>query len=761
MRQASWEEIFRQGEGESAVKQRFWSRFSFVSWEDVVTLAIVLVGFLTVVRSVDNANWVAAMPSLYPIGFVGLGVGLVLAYSRRIPTLTAHLIGLGAGLVSIGVVVGWQLEGTFYGRGWEILDRLYVWGNTVIDGGISNDDLPFVILVVSATYLTAYIAIWAIFRWHNAWLGLVPGGVALLTNISYLPGQSSLPLLIYLFCSILLLARVNLLKRKREWKANGTRHPEFISLSVLNVTVWIGLGLLALAWVMPMASGSGAFYTLWIKITDPIVGPVSDLGRVFSSIDGKRGGTVHQFGSALPLQGGISLGNAEVMRVTTSGDPGFLRAQSYDVYTPQGWLIGSGNQITAGSWPALEPLQSPIEATEQVRRGVTLQVQASRRSNVIVSAGQPLSVNLDTRVVFGPGPSDVASVRPYERLEEGDQYRIDSTVSNASANNLRQAPLAQSDALEAYLQLPDGLPERIGELARELTAGNDNVYDQATSIERYLRTLPVDMEVGAAPHDRDSIDYFLFDERAGYFDYHASAMVVMLRTLDVPARLAVGYITRSDDRIQQTSEYLVRDSNAFAWPEVYFPGLGWVEFNPTPSEPPILRSGIDADFSPGFDMMDMFPFEEDFFPTDQFGPVNPAPTEIDRLVVDEETGLVSRIVLTIVLGMLAVTAVGFMLFQVSWQWGLRTYSYPVQIWEKTLRLGRWSRIRPLPQETPREVVARLRKELPDVDDLEYLSESYMKARYGNQELDPEEKDRLTQAWSKARNNLLTRLLRWR
>jgi transglutaminase-like putative cysteine protease len=61
-------------------------------------------------------------------------------------------------------------------------------------------------------------------------------------------------------------------------------------------------------------------------------------------------------------------------------------------------------------------------------------------------------------------------------------------------------------------------------------------------------------------------------------------MVVMLRTLGIPSRLAVGYILRPEDRVPQSSVYAIRESNAYAWPEVYFPGLGWVEFNPSPGE---------------------------------------------------------------------------------------------------------------------------------------------------------------------------------
>ncbi len=760
MRQASWEEIFQRDRETVPVKPSRWSRyFAWASWEEAVTLAIVLVGFLTVVRSIDNADWVSEMPSLYPIGFFGLILGIVLAHMRRVPSMTLHLVGLVAGITSVAFVVGRELQGPFYDRGWEILSRLYDWGDRIWTGGISNDDLPFIVLVVCATFLAAYLAAWAVFRWYNAWLALVPGGLALLTNISYLPGQNSLPLFIYLFCAILLLARVNLLRRMKTWEATGTRHPDFISLSVLNVTVWVGLGLLAAAWVMPMAHSGGVFYSLWVKITDPIVAPANDLARVFTAIDAKKGGSVHQFGSALPLQGGISLSNDPVLEVTTS-EPGFLRAQSYDVYTPQGWLIGSQNKITSDTWPALQQLGSPQDALNQVRRQVSIQVTTLKKSNVIISAGEPIDVNVDTRVVFGPVTNDVISLRPASQFPEQAQYRVDSTVSNASANNLRQAPATYSDEVAPYLQLPDSLPQRVRDLAAQITAGDDNPYDKASDIQDYLRGFGIDTSISAAPHDRDSVDWFLFDTKAGYFDYHASAMVVMLRALGIPSRLAVGYIIRPDDRQTQSSVYTLRESNAYAWPEVYFPGLGWVEFNPSPGDAVVARSGIDSDFVPsGGD--DPF-FEDQFLPPDAFGPVNPTtPDQIDTFVVQEDSHIISRVVLTVVLGLLAITALLFFIVQMSWQWGLRSYSYPVQIWEKTLRLGRWGRIKPLPQETPREVIARLRKELPEVEDLDYLSESYMKTRYGNRELTDEERSRLTQVWNKARNNLLTRLLHWR
>ncbi len=765
MRQVGWGEVFqpRRPEGGTPQKARFsflsWlSRYGVVTWEDIVTLAIVMVGFLTIVRSIDSADWVDEMPSLYEIGFLGLVLGLVMAQSR-VPTLLAHLAGATVGVLGMLYIVGTEIEGSLPDRTWNILERLRVWGDAVVSGGISNDNIPFVVLVVAATYLAAYLAAWSIFRWQNAWLGLIPGGLALLTNISYLPGQKSLPLVIYLFCAILLVARVNLLRQAREWRAQRTRYPDFISLSVLNITVWMALGLLAIAWVLPVGSGSGFLYSVWVKVTAPVVEPLSGLSRVFSAIDSKKGGQVHQFGATLPLQGEITLGTAEVLQVTAS-ETGFLRAQVYDVYTAQGWKVGDSVQITNGSWPASQAMQGVEEATRQIRRPVVLQVTASKKSNIIATLGQPLAVNVNTRVVFGPGPSDVTSVRPARSLDEEDQYRVDSTVSNASINALKSVQAVYPAWTGAYLQLPSDLPATIRNKALEVTAGAITPYEKAAAIELFLRTYGINLDIAAAPPKKDSVEYFLFDVKEGYFDYHASAMVVMLRSLGIPSRMAVGYAIDGNDRVPQTNVYIVREGNAFAWPEVYFPGLGWVEFNPTPSEPPVVRSGIDGGFAPGFDATDAA-LDDAFFLPGGAETASGAAGELDSLVIDEGSGLVSRIILTIVVGVVAISALGAGIFQYSWQHGLRGMAYPVQVWEKTLRLARWAKVRPLPQETPREIVARLRQQLPEVDDLEYLGESYIRSRYGRKELTESERERLAGVWKQSRNTLLSRLLRWR
>ena len=119
-------------------------------------------------------------------------------------------------------------------------------------------------------------------------------------------------------------------------------------------------------------------------------------------------------------------------------------------------------------------------------------------------------------------------------------------------------------------------------LARDLTATAATPYDRAQAIEAYLRrSYPYTLEVGAPPAGRDVVDYFLFELKTGFCDYYATAMVVLARAAGLPARFVTGYASGTYDRF--TAEYIVLQSDAHAWAEVYFPGIGWVDLNRPPA----------------------------------------------------------------------------------------------------------------------------------------------------------------------------------
>jgi hypothetical protein len=174
-------------------------------------------------------------------------------------------------------------------------------------------------------------------------------------------------------------------------------------------------------------------------------------------------------------------------------------------------------------------------------------------------------------------------------LRTGETYQAQSSLSNVTITQLREAGADYPQWItDRYLQLPPTITPRVLELAREIAADHDNPYDIAMAITRYLRTnIGYSETVPFPPTDQEPLDWFLFDLREGFCSYYASAEVVMLRSLGIPARLAAGFARGEYQR--GTHTFLVRQRDSHAWPEVYFPNLGWVEFEPTVSQPAITR----------------------------------------------------------------------------------------------------------------------------------------------------------------------------
>ncbi|HMO60291.1 MAG TPA: transglutaminase-like domain-containing protein, partial [Roseiflexaceae bacterium] len=122
----------------------------------------------------------------------------------------------------------------------------------------------------------------------------------------------------------------------------------------------------------------------------------------------------------------------------------------------------------------------------------------------------------------------------------------------------------------------------IGDLAQVVAGDRPTVFARAEALEAYLRNLPYSYQVEPIPQRGDAVEQFLFEMRSGYCTYYASAMVVMARSLGIPARMAVGYATGEYDAVEGV--YRIREADAHAWPELYL-GDRWVVFEPTPIRP--------------------------------------------------------------------------------------------------------------------------------------------------------------------------------
>ncbi|MGH9572871.1 MAG: transglutaminase TgpA family protein [Candidatus Acidiferrales bacterium] len=188
---------------------------------------------------------------------------------------------------------------------------------------------------------------------------------------------------------------------------------------------------------------------------------------------------------------------------------------------------------------------------------------------------------------------DTGSVFNSQRIGVKLRYEGVSRLPRIPASELRALPAVYSSKIQdTYLQLPPGLDPRIKQLAEDVTSHASNPYDKASAIELYLKAhYAYTLDLRGDPGD-DPLAYFLFTRRAGHCEYFASAMAIMLREIGIPSRYATGFLPGEFNDIG--GDYIIRASDAHAWVEVYFPGYGWMTFDPTPGSDLKRPSGLAA-----------------------------------------------------------------------------------------------------------------------------------------------------------------------
>jgi transglutaminase-like putative cysteine protease len=309
-----------------------------------------------------------------------------------------------------------------------------------------------------------------------------------------------------------------------------------------------------------------------------------------------------------PVQGDASDGAA----MTTLGGPRpqfYWRGLTYDQYTGLGWYASETETVEYSAGDLAIWADSVADAPEgRYLRMVRHKVQVVRDSDgllhgpgILVAADRDYSVAWRSR----PGEGDRFAGDAFGAVIRGARYpmayRVDSWVKFIGEAQLRSAGTAYPEWVRnRYLALPDGMPARVLARARDLTATEPTPYDRALAIETYLRTFPYSLDLPKPPRDQDVVDYFLFDLQQGYCDYYATAMAVLARAAGLPARLVVGYASGTYD--EADNRYVVTEADAHSWVEIYFPGYGWIEFEPTSARPTFGRStDLPAAVPPNFE----------------------------------------------------------------------------------------------------------------------------------------------------------------
>jgi hypothetical protein len=358
-----------------------------------------------------------------------------------------------------------------------------------------------------------------------------------------------------------------------------------------------------------------------------------------------------------------------------------------------------------------------------------------------------------------PNYDDIDAVAPEDRLSEGDVYDVTGWQSTATSDQLRGASAELPPYIaERYLSLPGSVTPATRELAASVAGGEPTVFDTAMAIQDYLRaTYPYDEKISGPSGGEDAVDYFLFDEQRGYCEYFASAMVVMLRSLDVPARLVAGFRDVPFDA--DADGYLYRQKQAHTWVEVYFPGYGWTAFEPTPSEDPFNYDGEEQTDDP---LPTPTPEIETPTPEPTIEPTaesTPAANGANAAGVDSD-GDSGRPIWWYLAGggvvALASLATGLFLFRRR----AAGVTPGTRFYRQLVRSGQRAGVRPTASTTPRELALRISEAVPPAAaPATTMSQLYRKEVYGRQDLTDDERSMGEMAGRLLRKTVAMRRLR--
>ena len=284
----------------------------------------------------------------------------------------------------------------------------------------------------------------------------------------------------------------------------------------------------------------------------------------------------------------------------------YWRGRVYDRFENGRW------QTTGVQNTGYEPQDGNFEipdAQDRIEMSFTFNVYLKGQS-ILYTASQPLFVSHPANIIYKniavaterqentdelPPIMDIVTLQAKPALEVEESYHTTALISNPSIAELRAAGVKYPDwVTNRYLQLPDNFSTRIQSLAFDISSPYDNPYDQTAAITDYLRKEILYAPTISFPDSTvDPLEYFLFDIKKGFCNYSASAEVLMLRSIGIPARLAVGF-AQGEANLDSTF-YTVREKDTHSWPEVYFPNYGWIEFEPTGNQSALTRPEKKAD----------------------------------------------------------------------------------------------------------------------------------------------------------------------
>jgi len=567
-------------------------------WWDWLAVCLLFIAILVAAERLLATNWIPHLGYVEVLVALGVILGLALGKSQ-FKRRTVIWLAIGYTLL----VVPWQLS--------QATEDAISWGERLVSLGgrliyalaqLSSrqpvDD--FILFLTFVSILFWFISIFSAYALvrHGSILGaVIPGGLAIIILQTYDPAVSQRIWYLgsFLFLSLIIYGRLNFNKSSRDWKQRRIFISPEANVDISVAVVISAAVLVMLAWTMPLSlPSSPAANRFWNDLVQPWDTLKQRFNDAFAALHGTVAvGPRDFYSDNLSLGLGNPLGDEVLFTVLVPKSALDLprlywRGRVYDKYEDGNWTTTA--DTTEKFKPDNETLSSADEGSGP--QGTFYFTTYITNQSLLYLIPDLLWISRAGEYKYFPAVEkkvDMVLMRTSRNIQAGETFSARSRLSNPTIRQLSTAGENYPDwVTEHYLQLPGNFSPRVTTLAEEITRGKESPYDRAVAITDYLRqNIKYVDQIPAPPPNTDRLEWFLFETKQGFCNYYATAEVMMLRSVGVPTRLAVGYAQGEPN--DEGTTYYVLQKNAHAWVEVYFPGIGWVEFEPTVSQSPIVR----------------------------------------------------------------------------------------------------------------------------------------------------------------------------
>jgi transglutaminase-like putative cysteine protease len=579
-------------------------------WLDIFAAGVLFAAFWVAALRLEATGWSDDLMRIKAYVLFGFVVGYLLGLSRFERWGQVIIAGLYSVIVIPWVLgAGMAAEIVWGERLVSLAGRLGASFELFVTNQPVNDYILYVFSMALLFWFMSLIGGFQLSRNGAPWVPLLVAG-ALLVSIetsSYETQHSGRYSATFMVFALLSVGRIYFLGERKRWNEAGIAVDSDTGYDLGRSMAVIGLLLVLIAWNIPSISGwmtTGAGNRLrFSQLRDR-------LSNLTAGLDMPRYTTADfSYGNDLSLGTGVPLEETELFQVQVSrrhptGIPFYWKSQSYDYYVDEGWknTVTREHAIEPSEWPVRE-----LSLENRVEVNLTYTIRAGALQTLYLP-GQPQYVS---RPAVWVGDSaaedqvDMIAVKAEESLRSGETIKAETRLNDLTVAMLRQAGEDYPGWVTArYLNLPEDFPPSVSGLAEQLAQGQETPYDKVRVITSYLRSeITYENEIPKVPDGEDAIEWFLFTHKAGFCNYYATSEVLMLRSLGIPARMVVGFAEGQEDE-NKDNLYHIYMNNYHAWPEVFFPGIGWVPVEPTASQPVhSLRLGLaeqsGADYGEG------------------------------------------------------------------------------------------------------------------------------------------------------------------